>query len=461
MMNTPTRPAATPPNHRRPGHILLAFSGGLDTSVALLWLQETYRCPVSVFIADLGQGAELDFAARKARQLGAAEVCVVDLREELARDFAFPMHRADALYEGQYLMGSSIGRPLIAQAQLREAARIGADAVAHGATGKGNDQIRFEHSYRALAPDTMVIAPWREWTFASRSDLLGYAAAHGIDIDQSSGERPFSIDVNLLHTSYEGEALEDPAIPPPSGLLTRVRDLTEAEDEPALVRVAFEQGNAVAVDGRALSPADVLRRLGELGARHGIGRLDIVENRIFGIKTRNVYEAPAGTILWHAHRAVQSLALDPEVLHLKDELMPRYALLVYRGLWFAPERRMLQTAIDWSQETVTGEVTLSLYKGNVQVLARRSPHSLYDSRYATFEADDVFDQRDAGGWLQVSTVRFRAGRAAAAAGAAVTAPPAASATGPSRGNGNGTSHGNGNGHRDRPTAGERAAGVPS
>jgi argininosuccinate synthase len=397
-----------------PHHIVLAYSGGLDTSVALVWIRETYGCPVTAFIADLGQGEELDRAARKAIALGAAEVRIVDLRDELARDFAFPMHRADATYEGQYLMGSSIGRPLIAAAQLELAAELGADAVAHGATGKGNDQIRFECSYAALRPDIAVIAPWREWEFTSRTDLLAYAAERGIEIDHGSGERPYSIDVNALHTSYEGEVLEDPALPPPPGLLTRVRDLVDAESEPETVTVAFEGGDAVAVNGQALSPAGVLDRLGAIGSRHGIGRLDIIENRIFGMKTRNVYEAPAGTLLWHAHRAVQALTVDPEVLHLKDELMPRYASLVYRGLWFAPERRMLQTAIDWSQREVTGEVTLLVYRGSVQVLSRRSPFSRYDQRYATFEADDVFDQRDATGWLRVTTLRFRAERGRAA-----------------------------------------------
>ncbi|MEO3746492.1 argininosuccinate synthase [Plantactinospora sp. B5E13] len=395
------------PNPRR---IVLAFSGGLDTSVVLVWLRERYQCPITAFIADLGQGAELDTAARKAERLGADDIRVVDLRDEFAGDYAFPMYRADALYEGQYLMGSSIGRPLIAAAQLRLAEEVGADAVAHGATGKGNDQVRFELTYGALRPDIRVIAPWREWELESRSDLLAFAEKHGIEVDLSSGERPYSIDSNLLHTSYEGEALEDPAQAAPPGLLTRVRDLVDAQAEPETVRIAFEAGNPVAVDGVKLGPAGVLQRLDEIGQRHGIGRLDIVENRIFGMKTRNIYEAPSGTLLWQAHRAVQSLVLDPEVLHLKDELMPRYASLVYRGLWFAPERLMLQTAIDWSQQSVTGEASLLLYRGNVQVVGRSSPHSRYDAAFATFEADDVFDQHDATGWLRVNTVRFRAGR---------------------------------------------------
>jgi argininosuccinate synthase len=390
-----------------PRHIVLAFSGGLDTSAILVWLQRTYDCPVTAFIADLGQGEELEAAAEKAKRLGAANVRVVDLREEFAREYAFPMYRANALYEGQYLMGSSIGRPLIAAMQLRIAEDLGADAVAHGATGKGNDQIRFECTYAALRPDVTVIVPWRTWEFRSRSELLAYAEAEGIEVERSGGERPYSVDVNLLHTSYEGEALEDPASPPVAGLFTRVSSPFDAPEEPAVVTVSFEHGDPVAVDGERLSAAGVLMRLDEVGRVHGIGRLDVVENRIFGMKTRNVYEAPSGTILWHAHRAVESLTLDPEVLHLKDELMPRYASLVYKGLWFAPERQMLQAAIDFSRELVTGEATLMLYRGSVQVLARRSPNSRYDRAYATFEADDVFDPHDAAGWMRVHTLRLR------------------------------------------------------
>ncbi len=402
-------------SRKAPEHIVLAYSGGLDTSVILVWLQRTYGCAVTAFIADLGQGEELESAQLKAERLGAVDVRVLDLREEFARDYAFPMYRANALYEAQYLMGSSIGRPLIAAAQLRIAEEMGADAVAHGATGKGNDQVRFEYTYGALRPDMRVVAPWREWTFSSRSDLLAYAAENGIEVDLSTGDRPYSVDVNLLHTSYEGEALEDPAVAPPAGLLSRVCDPLDAPDQPVAVTVDFEAGDPVAVDGERLTPAGILARLDAIGRRHGIGRLDIVENRIFGMKTRNVYEAPSGTILWHAHRAVESLVLDPEVRHLKDELMPRYASLVYKGLWFAPERHMLQSAIDWSRNSVTGQATLQLYRGSVQVLARSSPYSLYDRSYATFEADDVFDQRDAAGWMRVNTVRFRAGRTAPAA----------------------------------------------
>jgi argininosuccinate synthase len=320
------------------------------------------------------------------------------------------MYRADALYEGQYLMGSSIGRPLIAAALLRVAGEVGADAVAHGATGKGNDQTRFEITFAALRPDITVVAPWREWELTSRTDLLAYAEKYGIELDRSSGERPYSIDSNLLHTSYEGEVLEDPALPAPAGLLYRVRDVADTPADPETVRVGFEHGDPVSVDGVDLSAASVLARLDEVGRRHGIGRLDIVENRIFGMKTRNIYEAPSGTLLWHAHRAVQSLVLDPEVAQLKEELMPRYAAMVYRGQWFAPERTMLQAAIDFSQRDVTGEAVLRVHRGSVQVIGRQSPFSRYDVAFATFEADDVFDQHDSSGWLRVNTVRFRAGR---------------------------------------------------
>ncbi|PZG02568.1 argininosuccinate synthase [Micromonospora deserti] len=393
-----------------PEHIVLAFSGGLDTSVALVWLKERYRCRLTAFIADLGQGEELETAARKAEKLGADDVRVMDLREEFARDYAFPMYRANALYEGQYLMGSSIGRPLIAAAQLRVAEEVDADAVAHGATGKGNDQTRFELTFAALRPDITVISPWREWDLASRTDLLAYAGKHGIELDLSSGERPYSIDSNLLHTSYEGEALEDPAQPAPAGLLFRVRDVDDTPAEPETVEIHFKGGNPVGVNGTALSASAVLQTLDEIGRRHGVGRLDIVENRIFGMKTRNIYEAPSGALLWHGHRAVESLVLDPEVAQLKEELMPKYAALVYRGLWFAPERLMLQAAVDHSQQDVTGDAILRVHRGTVQVIGRRSPHSRYDTAFATFEADDVFDQRDSSGWLRVNTVRFRAGR---------------------------------------------------
>jgi argininosuccinate synthase len=390
--------------------IVLAFSGGLDTSVALVWLRETYGCPVVAYVADVGQGEDLDAVAARALQLGAEDAVVVDVRDEFARDYVFPMHRADARYEGQYLLGSPIARPLIAAAQVRVAEQVGADAVAHGCTGKGNCQARFELAYAALQPDLKVIVPWREWTLTGRSDLLAYADKFGIELDLSSGERPYSIDANLLHTCYEGEALEDPAVSPPAGLRQRVRDVADTPADPQVVRIRYEHGDPVAVDGVPLSPAGIIERLGDIGSRHGVGRLDMVENRINGIKTRTVSEAPAGTLLWHAHRAVQTLVLDPEVSQLKEELAPRYARYVYHGLWFAPERQMLQAAIDHSQRDVTGEVALEVHRRNVQVLRRTSPNSRFDAAYATFEADDVFDQRDSSGWMRVNTVRFRTGR---------------------------------------------------
>ncbi|GAB3157528.1 argininosuccinate synthase [Micromonospora sonneratiae] len=390
--------------------IVLAFSGGLDTSVALVWLRETYQCPVTAFIADVGQNEDLEAIGRRAEQLGADGVHILDLREEFARDYVFPMHRADARYEGQYLLGSPIARPLIAAAQIRVAEEVGADAVAHGCTGKGNCQARFELAYAALRPDIKIIVPWREWDLGGRTDLLAYADKRGIELDFSSGERPYSIDANLLHTCYEGEVLEDPAVAPPAGLRQRVRDIADTPEEPEILRIGFERGDPVTVNDDRLAPAELLYVLGEIGSRHGIGRLDMVENRINGIKTRTVSEAPAGTLLWHAHRAVQTLVLDPEVSALKEELAPRYARYVYNGLWFAPERQMLQAAIDFSQQDVTGEVTLELHRGNVQVLGRTSPNSRYDTSYATFEADNVFDQRDSSGWLRVNMVRFRLGR---------------------------------------------------
>ena len=390
--------------------IVLAFSGGLDTSIALVWLRETYGCPVTAFIADVGQDEDLQAIGRRAEKLGAEGVHIVDLREEFARDFVFPMHRADARYEGQYLLGSPIARPLIAAAQVRVAEEVGADGVAHGCTGKGNCQARFELAYAALRPDLNVIVPWREWDLGGRTDLLAYADKHSIELDLSSGERPYSIDANLLHTCYEGEVLEDPAIAPPAGLRQRVRDIADTPEEPELVRISFERGDPVAVNDERLSPAALLGVVTEIGSRHGVGRLDMVENRINGVKTRTVSEAPAGTLLWHAHRAVQTLVLDREVAQLKEELAPRYARYVYDGLWFAPEREMLQAAIDYSQRDVTGEVTLEVHRGNVQVLGRSSPNSRYDTAYATFEADSVFDQRDSTGWLRVNTIRFRLGR---------------------------------------------------
>ncbi|MCR6482858.1 argininosuccinate synthase [Amycolatopsis sp. OK19-0408] len=399
-----------------PSKIVLAYSGGLDTSVILVWLQEQYACPVVAFIANLGQTeAEVAEATEKAHRYGASEVHVADLRDEFARDYAFPMARANAVYEGQYLMGSSIGRPLIAARQAALARRLGADAVAHGATGKGNDQIRFDLTYRALAPELAVIAPWRHWDFKSRSDLLAYAAAKAITVAEAGPSRPVSVDSNLLHTSYEGEVLEDPAIPPPPGLLQRVRDPEDAPGTHELVEIGFEEGDPVSVNGQRLAPGALMGVLGEVGARHGIGRLDVVENRIFGFRTRNIYEAPAATLLWHAHRAVESLVLDPEVAQLKEEFVPKYARLVYRGLWFAPEREMLQAAIDHSQREVTGTATLRLYRGGLQVAGRTSPFSRYDVRLATFEDDHAaFDQADAESWLRVTGIRLAQGSRAGA-----------------------------------------------
>jgi argininosuccinate synthase len=388
--------------------VVLAYSGGLDTSVILKWLQQTYRCEVVAFTADLGQGEELEPARRKAELLGAAEIFVEDLREEFMRDFVFPMFRANALYEGAYLLGTAIARPLIARRQIEIARRVGADAVAHGATGKGNDQVRFELAYYALAPDITVIAPWREWDLASRTRLLEYADAHQIPIARDKrGEAPFSVDANLLHVSAEGKALEDPWGEPEEYVYSRTVAPENAPDAPQYVEIAFDKGDPVAIDGAALSPAALLARLNELGGRHGIGRLDLVENRFVGMKSRGVYETPGGTILQAAHRAIESLCLDRGAAHLKDELMPRYAELIYNGFWFSPERLMLQALIDKSQERVEGTVRLKLYKGSARVVGRRSPQSLYSQAYVTFEEDAVYDQRDAEGFIKLNALRLR------------------------------------------------------
>jgi argininosuccinate synthase len=388
--------------------VVLAYSGGLDTSVILRWLQETYRCEVVTFTADLGQGEELGPARRKAELLGAREIFVDDLREEFVRDFVFPMFRANALYEGAYLLGTSIARPLIAKRQIEVARQVGADAVAHGATGKGNDQVRFELSYYALAPDIKVIAPWREWDLTSRTRLLDYAEQHQIPIARDKrGEAPFSIDANLLHVSAEGKVLEDPWIEPEEFVFSRTVAPETAPDAPEYVEIAFARGDPVAVDGEPLSPAALLTRLNELGGKHGIGRLDLVENRFVGMKSRGVYETPGGTILQAAHRGIESLTLDRGAAHLKDELMPRYAELIYNGFWFAPEREMLQALIDKSQENVEGVVRLKLYKGSVRVVGRRSPKSLYSLGHVTFEQDGVYDQRDADGFIRLNALRLR------------------------------------------------------
>jgi argininosuccinate synthase len=388
--------------------VVLAYSGGLDTSVILRWLQETYHCEVVTFTADLGQGEELEPARRKAELLSAHEIFVDDLREEFVRDFVFPMFRANALYEGAYLLGTSIARPLIAKRQIEIARRVGADAVAHGATGKGNDQVRFELSYYALAPDIKVIAPWREWDLNSRTSLLDYADKHQIPIAMDKrGEAPFSVDANLLHISAEGKALEDPWVEPEAFVFSRTVAPEAAPDEPQYVEIAFEHGDPVAVDGEALAPAALLIRLNEIGGGHGIGRLDLVENRFVGMKSRGVYETPGGTILQAAHRGIESLTLDRGAAHLKDELMPRYAELIYNGFWFAPEREMLQALVDKSQENVEGTVRLKLYKGSVRVVGRRSPRSLYSLGHVTFEEDVVYDQRDAEGFIRLNALRLR------------------------------------------------------
>jgi argininosuccinate synthase len=387
---------------------VLAYSGGLDTSVILRWLQEIYRCEVVTFTADLGQGEELEPARKKAELLGAAQIFVDDLREEFVRDFVFPMFRANALYEGAYLLGTSIARPLIAKRQIEIARLVGADAVAHGATGKGNDQVRFELGYYALAPDIKVIAPWREWDLTSRTRLLDYADKHQIPIARDKrGEAPFSIDANLLHVSAEGKALEDPWAEPEEFVYSRTAAPEAAPNEPQYVEIAFVRGDPVAVDGEALSPAALLTRLNELGGRHGIGRLDLVENRFVGMKSRGVYETPGGTILLAAHRGIESLCLDRGAAHLKDELMPRYAELIYNGFWFSPERMMLQALIDKSQENVEGIVRLKLYKGSARVVGRKSPKSLYSRAHVTFEEDQVYDQRDAEGFIKLNALRLR------------------------------------------------------
>ena len=401
--------------------VVLAYSGGLDTSVILRWLQVTYGCEVVTFTADLGQGEELEPARRKAEQAGVKEIFVDDLRETFVRDFVFPMFRANALYEGQYLLGTSIARPLIAQRQIEIAEATGADAVAHGATGKGNDQVRFELRYYALKPDITIIAPWREWDLTSRTRLLEFAEAHQIPIARDKrGEAPFSVDANLLHSSSEGKILEDPAIEADEIVYQRTIRPEDAPDTPTIISVDFVHGDATAIDGVALSPAALLTQLNALGKANGIGRLDLVENRFVGMKSRGVYETPGGTILLAAHRAIESITLDREAAHLKDQLMPRYAELIYNGFWFSPERRMLQAAIDASQNSVTGRVRMKLYKGNVTCIGRESPHSLYSMKVVTFEDDQgAYDQFDAQGFIKLNALRLRLGAAAGRRGGAL------------------------------------------
>jgi argininosuccinate synthase len=391
--------------------VVLAYSGGLDTSVILKWLQTEYRCEVVTFTADLGQGEELEPARAKARLLGIRpeNIFIEDLCEEFVRDYVFPMFRANALYEGAYLLGTSIARPLIAKKQIEIAEKTGADAVAHGATGKGNDQVRFELSYYALKPDIRVIAPWREWDLTSRTRLLEFAQAHQIPIAKDKrGEAPFSVDANLLHSSSEGKVLENPALEADPIVYQRTLSPEEAPDRPAMVTIGFEHGDAVSIDGLTLSPGSLLARLNELGRANGIGRVDLVENRFVGMKSRGIYETPGGTILQAAHRAIESITLDRGAAHLKDELMPRYAELIYNGFWFAPEREMLQALIDTSQEFVAGMVRLKLYKGNVMVIGRSSPNSLYAQDLVTFEDDrGAYDQKDAAGFIKLNALRLR------------------------------------------------------
>jgi len=389
-----------------PKRIVLAYSGGLDTSVILRWLIERYRCEVVAFCADVGQGEELITVRDKAMRTGAAAVHIVDLREEFVRDFIFPMLRANAVYEGAYLLGTSIARPLIARAQVEIAVKEGADAVAHGATGKGNDQVRFELTYAALAPQLLVIAPWREWELNSRASLIEFARRHDIPVPVTV-ERPYSTDRNLFHISYEGGILEDPWAEPPAKIFQITNDPEAAPDVPLALEIAFERGDPVAVDGERLGGVALLTRLNRLGGEHGIGRVDLVENRFVGMKSRGVYETPGGTILHVARRALESLTLDREVLHLRDSLVPRYAEMIYYGFWFAPERQLLQSLVDECAREVTGSVRLKLYKGTVAVTGRRSPRSLYRTDFATFEADTVYRQRDAEGFINLNALRLK------------------------------------------------------
>jgi len=412
-------PAAKTPAAKTPGakipaakikKVVLAYSGGLDTSVILKWLQENYGCEVITFTADLGQGEELEPAREKAKKMGVKQIFIEDLREEFVRDYVFPMFRANTLYEGVYLLGTSIARPLIAKKQIEIAKKLGADAVCHGATGKGNDQVRFELAYYANKPDIKIIAPWREWDLNSRTKLIAYADKHGIPVAKDKrGESPYSVDANLLHTSSEGKVLEDPSQPAPEYVYQRTVSPEKAPDKATLIEIEFKKGDAVGINGKKMSPAEILTKLNELGGKNGIGRLDLVENRFVGMKSRGVYETPGGTILLVAHRAIESITLDREAAHLKDELMPKYASLIYNGFWFSPEREMLQALIDKSQENVEGSVTLKLYKGSATVVSRKSVKSLYSEAHVTFEEDSVYDQKDAAGFIKLNALRLRIG----------------------------------------------------
>jgi len=412
-------PAVKIPGAKTPGakipaakikKVVLAYSGGLDTSVILKWLQENYGCEVITFTADLGQGEELEPAREKAKKMGVKQIFIEDLREEFVRDYVFPMFRANTLYEGVYLLGTSIARPLIAKKQIEIAKKLGADAVCHGATGKGNDQVRFELAYYANKPDIKIIAPWREWDLNSRTKLIAYADKHGIPVAKDKrGESPYSVDANLLHTSSEGKVLEDPSQPAPEYVYQRTVSPEKAPDKATLIEIEFKKGDAVGINGKKMSPAEILTKLNELGGKNGIGRLDLVENRFVGMKSRGVYETPGGTILLVAHRAIESITLDREAAHLKDELMPKYASLIYNGFWFSPEREMLQALIDKSQENVEGSVTLKLYKGSATVVSRKSVKSLYSEAHVTFEEDSVYDQKDAAGFIKLNALRLRIG----------------------------------------------------
>ena len=392
-----------------PKKVVLAYSGGLDTSIILKWLQTEYGCEVVTFTADLGQGEELEPARKKAELMGASEIFIEDIREEFVRDFVFPMFRANAVYEGLYLLGTSIARPLISKRLVEIAEEVGADAVAHGATGKGNDQVRFELAAYALNPDIKVIAPWRLWDLTSRTRLLEFAEKNQIPIAKDKrGEAPFSVDANLLHTSSEGKVLEDPAIDAPDYVYQRTVDPEKAPDAPEYVEIGFEKGDAVSINGEKMSPATILTKLNELGGKHGCGRLDLVEGRFVGMKSRGIYETPGGTLLLEAHRGIESITLDRGAMHLKDELMPRYAELIYNGFWFSPERTMLQAAIDASQTHVTGTVRLKLYKGHARCVGRWSDHSLYSEAHVTFEDDaGAYDQKDAAGFIQLNALRLK------------------------------------------------------
>jgi len=388
--------------------VVLAYSGGLDTSVILRWLKETYSCEVVTFTANLGQDEDYDLVEKKATQQGVKEIFIEDLKEEFVRDYVFPMFRANPLYEGYYLLGTSIARPLIAQKQIEIANKVGADAVSHGATGKGNDQIRFELGYYYHKPDIKIISPWREWDLTSRTSLVEYADRHGIEIAKDKrGEQPFSIDENILHSSAEGKVLEDPWEEAPDYVYTRSVSPENAPDTPEEITIEFKTGDACALNGQSMTPFDLLKVLNEMGGKHGIGRVDLVENRYIGMKSRGIYETPGGTILYHAHRAIESITLDKEAAHMKDELSPKYAELVYNGYWFSPEREMIQSMIDKSQANVEGKVRLKLYKGNTMIIGRESSMSLYNPNLATFESDNIYSQKDAEGFIKLNALRLR------------------------------------------------------